>query len=91
MLEYRAEGLCRNANHLSREELSRCMASGEVLQSTALAYDTGHRLRFELGGLRGIMPFADCVDAAPGETVKDIAVLTRVGRPDLLCHHGHRV
>ena len=66
MLEYRAEGLCRNANHLSREELSRCMASGEVLQSTALAYDTGHRLRFELGGLRGIMP---------------IAVLTRVGRP----------
>ena len=50
MLEYRAEGLCRNANHLSREELSRCMASGEVLQSTALAYDTGHRLRFELGG-----------------------------------------
>ena len=81
MLEYRAEGLCRNANHLNREELSRCMASGEVLQSTALAYDTGHRLRFELGGLRGIMPFADCVDAAPGETVKDIAVLTRVGRP----------
>ena len=22
MLEYRAEGLCRNANHLSREELT---------------------------------------------------------------------
>ena len=66
MLEYRAEGLCRTANHLNREELSRCIAGGEVLQSTALAYDTGHRLRFELGGLRGIMPFADCVDAAPG-------------------------
>lgn len=81
MLEYRAEGLCRNANHLSREELSRCIAGGEVLQSTALAYDTDRRLRFELGGMRGIMPFADCVDAAPGETVKDIAVLTRVGRP----------
>ena len=81
MLEYRAEGLCRNANHLNREELSRCMANGEVLQSTALAYDTDRRLRFELGGMRGIMPFADCVDAAPGETVKDIAVLTRVGRP----------
>ena len=81
MLEFRAEGLCRNANHLNREELSRCMANGEVLQSTALAYDTERRLRFELGGVRGIMPFADCVDAAPGETVKDIAVLTRVGRP----------
>ena len=41
MLEYRAEGLCRNANHLSREELSRCMASGEVLQSTALPTTQG--------------------------------------------------
>ena len=81
MLEFRAEGLCRNANHLNREELSRCMATGEVLQSTALAYDTERRLRFELGGVRGIMAFADCVDAAPGEAVKDIAVLTRVGRP----------
>ena len=79
MLEFRAEGLCRNANHLNREELSRCMATGEVLQSTALAYDTERRLRFELGGVRGIMAFADCVDAAPGEAVKDIAVLTRVG------------
>ena len=88
MLEYRAEGLCRNANHLSREELSRCMANGEVLQSTALAYDTDRRLRFELGGMRGIMPFADCVDAAPGETVKDIAVLTRVGRPTCFVIEG---
>ena len=50
MLEYRAEGLCRNANHLSREDLNRCIATGEILQSTALAYDTEHRLRFELGG-----------------------------------------
>ena len=85
MLEYRAEGLCRNANHLSREELSRCMASGEVLQSTALAYDTGHRLRFELGGLRGIMPFADCVDAAPGETVKDSPDRTGGNRGSAWC------
>ena len=42
MLEYRAEGLCRNANHLSREELSRCIAGGEVLQSTALALSLIH-------------------------------------------------
>ena len=50
MLEFRAEGLCRNANHLNREELSRCMANGEVLQSTALAYDTERRLRFAVCG-----------------------------------------
>ena len=49
MLEYRAEGLCRNANHLRREELYHCITTGEVLQSTALAFDTERRLRFELG------------------------------------------
>ena len=40
MLEYRAEGLCRNANHLSREELSRCMASGEAVSYTHLTLPT---------------------------------------------------
>lgn len=81
MLEYRAEGLCRNANHLRREELYRCISTGEVLQSTALAFDTSRRLRFELGGMRGYMPYEECVDTLPGEEIKDIAVLTRVGRP----------
>lgn len=81
MLEYRAEGLCRNANHLSKEELNRCIATGEILQSTALAYDTEHRLRFELCGQRAYMPHDECLDVAAGEEIKDIAVLTRVGRP----------
>ena len=57
------------------------MAAGEVLQSTALAYDTDRCLRFEIAGHRARMPFAECVDTAPGEEIKDIAVLTRVGRP----------
>lgn len=81
MLEYRAEGLCRNASHLRPEELERCIATGEVLQSTALAFDTNRRLRFELCGHRAYMPYEECLDVAPGETIKDIAVLTRVGRP----------
>lgn len=81
MLEYRAEGLCRNASHLRREELDHCIAAGEVLQSTALAFDTNRRLRFELCGHHAYMPFEECLDTAPGETVKEIAVLTRVGRP----------
>lgn len=81
MLEYRAEGLCRNANHLSREELNHCIASGEILQSTALAFDTERRLRFELCGQRGYMPYQECLDVPQGESMKDIAVLTRVGRP----------
>ena len=81
MLEYRAEGLCRNANHLRRDELERCIATGEVLQSTALAYDTNRRLRFELCGHKAYMPYEECLDTSHGEVIKDIAVLTRVGRP----------
>ena len=50
MLAYRAEGLCRNANHLTEEDLNRCAQNGEVLQSTALAFDTCRRLRFSLCG-----------------------------------------
>ena len=66
---------------LTHEEWERCIAAGEVLQSTALAYDTDRCLRFEIAGHRARMPFAECVDTAPGEEIKDIAVLTRVGRP----------
>lgn len=81
MLEFRAEGLCRNANRLCPEELERCIATGEVLQSTALAYDTNHRLRFEFAGHRAYIPFEEALDVPDGEVIKDIAVLTRVGRP----------
>ena len=88
MLEYRAEGLCRNANHLSREELSRCMANGEVLQSTALAYDTDRRLRFELGGMRGIMRLCRRRARRDGQ---GHCRADPGGPPDLLCHHGNRV
>lgn len=97
MLDYRAEGLCRNANHLTEEELDRCRQTGEVLQSTALAFDTSRQLRFEIGGRRAVMPFEECLDVAPGESIKDIAVLTRVGRPtcfvitDVTHEHGESV
>jgi small subunit ribosomal protein S1 len=81
MLKFRAEGLCRSADHLCKEELERCISTGEVLQSTALAFDTNRRLRFRLCACQAIMPFEECVEVPEGEAVKDIAVLTRVGRP----------
>ena len=90
MLEYRAEGLCRNANHLRRDELERCIATGEVLQSTALAFDNERRLRFELAGMPGLMPFEECADGAAEGLVRDVAVLVRVGRPTCFVVEGLR-
>ena len=81
MQTYRTEGNYRSADRLSAAELRTAMASHEILQSTALAFDTARQLRFELGGVRAVMPFEQCADGAETGSVRDIAVLTRVGRP----------
>ena len=81
MQTYRTEGNYRSADRLSAAELRAAMASREILQSTALAFDTARQLRFELGGVRAVMPFEQCADGAVTGNVRDIAVLTRVGRP----------
>ena len=81
MLEYRAEGLCRSADKMTFEELRSAAVTGEILQSTALAFDIDRKLQFRLCGRRGIMPFEECADGAAEGLVRDIAVLTRVGRP----------
>ena len=81
MQAYRTEGNYRSAARLSAAELRAAMASHEILQATALAFDTQRQLRFDLGGVRAVMPFVQCADGAENGTVRDIAVLTRVGRP----------
>ena len=81
MHAYRTEGSYRSAARMTAAELRAAMASREILQSTALAFDTQRQLRFELGGVKAVMPFAQCADGAENGTVRDIAVLTRVGRP----------
>ena len=81
MQAYRTEGNYRSAARLSAAEQLAAMASHEILQATALAFDTQRQLRFDLGGVRAVMPFVQCADGAENGTVRDIAVLTRVGRP----------
>ena len=81
MQAYRTEGNYRSAARLSPAELRAAMANREILQATALAFDTQRQLRFEIGGVRAVMPFAQCADGAANGTVRDIAVLTRVGHP----------
>ena len=81
MQTFRTESSYRSASRLSPAELRAAMANREILQSTALAFDTSRQLRFELGGVKAVMPFAQCADGAESGAVRDIAVLTRVGRP----------
>ena len=48
MQTFRTESNYRSANRLSPAELRAAMANREILQSTALAFDTQRQLRFEL-------------------------------------------
>ena len=52
MQAYRTEGNYRSAARLSPAELRAAMANREILQATALAFDTQRQLRFEIGGVR---------------------------------------
>ena len=81
MQTFRTEGNYRDAARMGSAELQAAVARGEIRPSPALAFDPQRQLRFELGGVRGVMPFAQCADGAGIGTVRDIAVLTRVGRP----------
>ena len=73
MQTFRTESNYRSANRLSPAELRAAMANREILQSTALAFDTQRQLRFELGGTKAVMPFAQCADGAENGSVRDIA------------------
>lgn len=81
MQTYRTEANYRSANRLTSAELYAAMQSREILQSTALAFDTHRQLRFEIDGTKAVMPFEQSADGAETGAVRDIAVLTRVGRP----------
>lgn len=81
MLEFSAEELCRPAGQLSAEALCAAAARGEILQAAPLAYDTQRQLRFSLGGMPAVMPHAECALGAAEGQVRDIALLTRVGKP----------
>ena len=63
------------------EGLERAYRRGSILEANALLCDNQMRLHVELGCMRGIMAREECVLCRPGEGIKDIAVITRVGKP----------
>ena len=81
MVEYTPEGKGRDARHLSEAQLAEAFADGSILESTALAYDRERQLVFELAGRPARMPHDECAAGAGEGAVRDVALLTRVGRP----------
>lgn len=61
-------------------QLEQAMQEGRILQSTALFFDTDKTLHFRLAGHSAIMPYEECALGLADGSVREIAVLTRIGR-----------
>lgn len=83
---YRPEGELINTVQ-NREYISSCgglekaMSEGRILESTVLFCDSSMRLHIDLGQIHGTIERDEAVYCRPGECIKDIAVITRVGKP----------
>lgn len=65
----------------SRQGIERAIEKNVTLEAIALLCDSDFRLHFRLGSMPAIMPREEVALTQDGESVKDIAVLTRVGKP----------
>ena len=64
----------------SREGLDRAALHGCILEGNAIMCDSEMRLHIDLYGIRGIIEKKEAVYDPTGADVKDIAVITRVGK-----------
>lgn len=61
--------------------LEKAYIEGKILESTVTLCDSSLRLQVALGDTYGIIEKDECVYCRSGESVKDIAIITRVGKP----------
>jgi len=67
-------------NMLTPSALSSAAASGEILEATCLMCDANHNLIVDLGCMRGIIPREEGAMGINEGTVRDIALISRVGK-----------
>ncbi|MBO4978852.1 MAG: S1 RNA-binding domain-containing protein [Clostridia bacterium] len=83
---YKPEGAlittAENREYLSSlAALEKAMLCGKILEAPALLCDSSLRLHVDLGGITGIIEREEAVYSPDGSPVKDIAIITRVGKP----------
>lgn len=61
-------------------ELQAASQSGAILCARAYLFDAQRRLHFHLGACEGLLPFSESAPEAVEGTLRDIAVISRVGR-----------
>jgi small subunit ribosomal protein S1 len=61
--------------------LERAMREDRILEANAIKCDEEFNLYVDLCGIQGIISREECVLTQNGEPIKDIAIITRVGKP----------
>ena len=61
--------------------LERAMQEDRILEANAIMCDEDFNLHIDLFGIRGIIPKDECLLTPNNEPIKDIAIITRVGKP----------
>lgn len=75
-------GSAENREFLSSQAgLEKAMILGKILEAPAILCDSNMCLHIDLGGITGIIEKKEAVYCHGGEPIKDIAVITRVGKP----------
>ena len=67
--------------HITAEKLKTAERTGAVLSAVAVLCDRGLDLAVRLGDRIGVIPHDECVFEPTGENIKDIAIISRVGKP----------
>ena len=74
-------GLYPQPEGYTREDLLLAMQQRKILQAAAIKCDERHNLHVALGCCKGIIPRAEAARGILGGETRDIAILSRVGRP----------
>lgn len=64
-----------------RRTLLRAMGAGDILEGQAFLCDTDHSLRVQVGAYTGIIPREEAALGIAEGTTREIAILSRVGKP----------
>lgn len=84
---YRPEGMTiatqqnRELLSMGKQGLEKAMAMGSILESMVILCDGNMNLHVDLNGIVGIIPRDEVCYSHVGEPTKDIAIITRVGKP----------
>ncbi|MBQ9428512.1 MAG: 30S ribosomal protein S1 [Clostridia bacterium] len=75
-------GSPQNSEYISSAEgLRRAMQQDKIIEAPAAMCDCDMNLYVDLGTVRGVIPREEVALVRPGEEIKQIAVITRVGKP----------